>query len=114
MIMLLVNDSPIRTRNGGQTWQRLGNFPNASQQYTRTGLYSWTGKTFVVFGRDITAVERQEYPTYVYATTDDGESWVDWVDDLVTMTPRSAVWYDKDFYLSSAGEGIMVRRGAEE
>ena len=113
--MLLVNDSPIRTRDGGKSWSPLGSFPNVtSQKHTRTGLYSWTGKTFVVFGRDITAPERQEYPTYIYATTDEGNTWVDWVDDLVTMTPRSAVWWDKDFYLSSAGEGIMVKRGAEE
>ena len=100
--MLLVDDSPIRTRDGGKTWAPLGNFPNVtSRNYTRTGLYSWTGKTFVVFGRDVTAPERQEYPTYVYATTDDGESWVDWVDDLVTGTPLSAAWWDKDLNFTS-------------
>ena len=67
----------------------------------------------MVYGRDPTAPARGQFPTYVVATTDDGETWADWVGDLVTMSPSSAVWWDKDFYLSSAGEGIMVKRGAE-
>ena len=101
--MLLADDSPVRTRDGGKTWTPLGSFPNVTAQaYTREGQYSWSGNTFVVFGRDVTAPLRQEYPTYVYATTDDGDSWVDWVDNMVTMTPLSGVWWDKDFYLSSA------------
>ena len=116
MIMLLAKDSSVRTRDGGKTWTRwtpLANFPNVTTQtYTREGLYSWSGNTFVVFGRNVTAPLRQEYPTYVYTTTDDGDSWLDWVDTMVTMTPRSGVWWDKDFH--HAGEGIMMKRGAEE
>ena len=48
------------------------------------------------------------------ASTDDGATWEDWLGDLVTMSPASMTWFDKDFYLSSGGEGIMLRRQAEE
>jgi len=65
-------------------------------------------------GRDPSAPARGQFPTYVVATTDDGDTWEDWVGDLVTMSPSSAAWYAKDFYLTSAGEGIMVKRGAEQ
>eukprot|EP01052_Picozoa_sp_SAG31_P020839 SAG31_NODE_1584_length_7827_cov_2.129788_7_plen_150_part_00 len=108
------NDVPLRSHDGGQTFAPLLNFPNVtSPLYSRSGEYSWSGKTFVVYGRDPTAPSRGQFPTYVLATTDDGETWADWVDDLVTMSPSSAVWWAEDFYLTSAGEGIMVRRGAE-
>ena len=114
MILLRQNAAPLRSRDGGTSWAPLGNFPNVtSPQYSRNGEYSWSGETFVVYGRDPTAPARGQFPTYVVATTDDGETWADWVGDLVTMSPSSAVWWDKDFYLSSAGEGIMVKRGAE-
>ena len=92
MIMLLPKDSSVRTRDGGKTWTRWT--PLTTQTFTREGLYrlySWSGNTFVVFGRNVTAPLRQEYPTYVYTTTDDGDSWLDWVDTMVTMTPRSGV-----------------------
>ena len=85
----------------------------SSSHYSRTGLYSWSGNTLVVFGRDPTAPARGAFPTYVLASRDDGDTWENWVGDLVTMSPASAVWFGEDFYLSSAGEGILVRRGAE-
>eukprot|EP01047_Picozoa_sp_COSAG01_P088577 COSAG01_NODE_20906_length_928_cov_2.230398_1_plen_117_part_00 len=116
MVLLRQNGVPLRTTDGAKTWTPLSSFPAniSSPQYSRSALYSWSGETLVVYGRDPTAPMRQQFPTYVTATTDDGDSWVDWVDDLVTMSPASAVWYDKDFYLSSAGEGIMLKRDAEK
>ena len=115
MILLRQNAAPLRSQDGGKTFAPLLKFPNnvTSPNYSRKGEYSWSGETLVVYGRDPTAPARDQFPTYVLATTDDGETWVDWVDDLITMSPSSAVWYDKDFYLSSAGEGIMLKRGAE-
>ena len=61
-------------------FHKLPSFPNVtSPQYSRKGLYSWSGKTLVVYGRDPTAPARGQFPTYVLATTDDGDTWVDWV-----------------------------------
>ena len=68
----------------------------------------------MVAGTDATAPARGEQPTFVMASTDDGATWEDWLGDLVTMSPASMTWFDKDFYLSSGGEGIMLRRQAEE
>ena len=114
MIALQGNGPPLRTSNGGSSWASLKNFPNVSRgSYSRAGAYSWSGRTFVVHGRDPNAPARGDFPSYVYATTDDGDTWVDWLDDLVTMSLGSGVWFEKDFYLTSAGEGIMVRRNAE-
>lgn len=115
MVLLRQGAVPLRTTDGAKIWIPLNNFPNVtSPQYSRSGLYSWSGKTLVVYGRDPTASKRGQFPTYVHATVDDGDTWVDWVDDLVTMSPASAVWYERDFYLTSAGEGIMLKRGAED
>ena len=114
MILLRQNAAPLRSQDGGKKFAPLRNFPNVNcAQYSRKGEYSWSGETLVVYGRDPTAPTRGQFPTYVLATTDDGETWTSWVDDLVTMSPSSAVWWGTDFYLTSAGEGIMVKRNAE-
>ena len=61
MIMLRGNDVPLRTRDGGNTWTPLSNFPNVSMgSYTRKGSYSWSGRTFVVHGVDRNAPKRQQ------------------------------------------------------
>ena len=33
--------------------------------------------------------------------------------DLVTISLGGAAWYETDFYITSAGEGILVKRGFE-
>ena len=116
MLLLRMGGPPLRTKDGGASWAPLQNYPNISSRggATQAGSYSWSGKTFVVHGRDPSGPSGGRIATYVFASTDDGDSWVDWTDGLVTMTPASAVWWDKDFYLTSGGEGIMVKRNAEK
>ena len=116
MILLRMGAPPLRTKDGGTTWAPLQNYPNISSGggVTQAGSLSWSGNTFVVHGRDPSGPSCGRVATYVFASTDDGDSWVDWTDGLVTMSPSSAVWWDKDFYLTSAGEGIMVKRNAEK
>ena len=56
---------------------------------------------------------RQEYGTYVWKSTDDGNTWTDETGDLVTISLGAGVWYENDFYLTSGGEGILVKRNFE-
>jgi hypothetical protein len=70
-------------------------------------VYSWSGKTLVVHGSDYSALGKGRPAIFVMASTNGGETWVDWSDGLVTMAPASSAWFESDFYLSSAGEGIM-------
>ena len=106
---------PLRSTDGGGSWVPWDSFPAAARS---TGGaphagYSWTGKTLVIYGSDPAAPQQGKPATFVMASTDDGATWADWSAGLVTMAPASAAWWRNDFYLSSAGEGIMLRRGAE-
>ena len=51
--------------------------------------------------------------TKVYKSTDDGETWTDETGDIITVSPGQGVWYEKDFYFVTAGEGITVKRNFE-
>ena len=46
----------------------------------------------------------------MWKSTDGGESWSDETGDLVTISMGAGVWYERDFYLVTAGEGVMVKR----
>ena len=43
-----------------------------------------------------------------------GNTWTDETGDLVTISPGSGVWYEKDFYFVTRGEGICVKRDFEQ
>ena len=77
------------------------------------GTLSWTGKTLVVHGNDPSAIQRQEFGTAVWKSTDDGETWTDETGDLVTLSVGHAVWYESDYYLITQGEGVIVKRDFE-
>ena len=47
----------------------------------------------------------------LWKSTDDGESFTDETADLVTISPGPAVFYEKDLYWVTHGEGIVVKRG---
>lgn len=106
-------DVPLRTRDGGKRWVALNNLKNQSTGTQFAAAYSWSGGTLVVHGRNPAAPAQGRYPTFVLSSRDDGDSWCDEAAGLVTMSPASGSWYDEDFYLSSAGEGIMVKRGLD-
>ena len=77
---------------------------------TFDGSLSWTGKTLVLSGVDLSAIDRGEYGTVVWKSTDDGETFSDETGDLVTVSPGPGVWYESDFYFVTRGAGVMVKR----
>jgi len=116
MFVTRTGDVPLRTVDGGATWAPLTAlarlFPYPYVHFEAS--LSWTGKTFVMYGNDPSAIQRQEFGTALWKSTDDGETWTDETGDLVTMSPSHGRWYDSDFYLVTYGEGVMVKRNFEE
>jgi len=111
MILLRGNDVPLRTKDGGSSWHPLQNCANISTPgYTRSGEYSWTGRTLVIHGRDNSAPSRGQRASFVWKTVDDGDTWSDETGDLVTMAVNAGQWFGSDFYLTTSGEGILVKR----
>ena len=49
----------------------------------------------------------------MWKTTNDGEDWVDETGDLVTISMGQGVWFEKDYYQVTAGEGVLVKRGLD-
>ncbi len=49
----------------------------------------------------------------VFKSTDDGASWTDETGDIVTVSMGHGCWYEKDYYLVTAGEGIIAKRNFE-
>ena len=113
MIMLRSGDVPLRTSNGGKTWKKLGSAAKVSTTYSQSAVYSWSGKTLMMHGKDQSAPSRGEYAAFVWKSTDDGDTWTDETGDIITMAPNQGVWYEDDFFLTSSGEGIMVKRGMD-
>jgi len=105
---------PLRTTDGGHTWTELASAAplfkyGASYQVTP----SWSGKTLVFHGNDLGAISRGAFGTKVWKSTNNGDDWSDETGDIVTISLGHAVWYEKDFYIISAGEGVMVKRNFE-
>eukprot|EP00935_MAST-01C_sp_MAST-1C-sp1_P002423 g2423.t1 len=114
MFMLRGGAVPLRTTDGGASWQELTSAaPLFKYGATMDGSISWSGKTLVLSGVDLSAINRGEYGTSVWKSTDDGNTWTDETGDLVTISPGPGVWYEKDFYFVTRGEGVTVKRGFE-
>merc|ERR1711865_1097800 len=116
MFMLRGGAVPLRTKDGGASWQELSSLSKTPLfQYgaTMDGSLSWSGNTFVLSGNDGGAVGRKEYGTFVWKSTDDGDNWTDETGDLVTISPGAGVWFEKDFYFITCGEGLTVKRNFE-
>ena len=63
MFMMRTNDFPLKTIDGGSTWVPLSNTPAKVGKLTnvkKTGSLSWSGKTLVVHGADLSAIGRKE------------------------------------------------------
>merc|ERR1719263_1932872 len=112
--MLRAGAVPLRTTDGGDSWQELSSCaPLFKFGATLDGSLSWSGNTLVLHGVDLGAVMRQQYGTSVWKSSNDGDDWTDETGDLVTISPGPGVWYDKDFYFVTRGEGVVVKRTFE-
>jgi hypothetical protein len=111
MFMMRSGSVPLRTTDGGSTWTEL---TSAAPLYKYGASFdaslSWSGSTLVLHGNDPSAIGRGEYGTAVWKSCDAGDTWTDETGDLVTISPGPGVWYEKDFYFVTRGEGVTVKR----
>jgi hypothetical protein len=120
MFIMRTGAVPLKTVDGGATWAPMAAlaplyaYSNACPTCSNfRAAVSWTGKTLVVYGNDQTAIERQEFGTLVWKSTDDGETWTDETGDLVTLSISHGRWYESDFYMDTYGQGVIVKRNFE-
>ena len=108
MFLLRKSLVPLRTRDGGKTWSPLDSFtPIASVGFAFD--MSWSGKTIVVHGLDTANIAKGKKAVFVWRSTDDGDTFVDETDDVITNHPAGGYWFDGTFYLTSSGQGIMAK-----
>ena len=109
MILLRASDLPLRTKDGGATWQPLESVAGVKDSL-RAFRYSWTGKTLVMFANGGTQSARHPHTAYVWRSTDDGDTWTDETDDIVTNGAGISQWYEGTLYMSSGGGGIFAKQ----
>ena len=51
---------------------------------------------------------------FVWRSTDEGDTFVDETDDMISNHPAGGHWYDGTFYISSSGQGILAKVFEEE
>jgi len=114
MFMIRSGAVPLRTKDGGRTWTELSTAaPLFKYGATFDASLSWSGRTLVLAGVDLSAIGRGAYGTAVWKSHNDGDDWIDETGDLVTISPGPGVWYEKDFYFVTRGEGVAVKRNFE-
>ena len=74
---------------------------------------SWSGNTLVMHGRDMSAPLRGKKAPYVAKSTDFGSTWSDETGDIITMAVNSGLWFGSDYYLTTSGEGVLLKRNFE-
>ena len=110
-IMFLVRGAgyvPLRTRDGGGSWEPLESL-EVVKQSVHTLLYSWSGKTLVFFGNGGEQSAQHPHTAYVWKSVDDGDTWTDETDDIVTMGAGIAQWYESTLYMNSGGQGTFAK-----
>ncbi len=113
MILIRSGAVPLRTKDGGKTWQPLtatSRLFDAGAHAIVSGSYSWSGRTLELHGKDMSAPSRAQYAGFVWRSFDDGDSFTDETDGIVTMAVNQGVWHGEDFYLTTSGEGILAKR----
>ena len=109
MFVLRTGLVPLRTRDGGKSWGPLDWFaPLASVGFAFD--LSWSGKTIIVHGFDQTKIAQGKKAVFVWRSTDDGDSFIDETDDVVSNHIAGGYWYDDTYYLTSSGQGIMAKK----
>jgi hypothetical protein len=104
MVVMRNGDVPLRTKDGGSSWQRMISV-QPLMQHSPAAAYSWSGKTLALS----TVVGR----TVVWVSTDDGDTWVDESGDYTADNGGIAQWYGNTLYISSMGQGISSKTFAE-
>lgn len=105
MLVMRNGDVPLRTRDGGKSWERLGSVENLARN-SPGAAYSWSGKTLAlstVVGQSV-----------VWISRDDGDTWIDESGDYTAMSGGIAQWYENTLYVSSMGQGIVSKTFEEE
>ena len=75
MFMLRVGAVPLRTKDGGKSWAELAKTaPLFAHGATMDGSLSWTGKTLVLHGTDLSAISRGAYGTAVWKSSGEPSS----------------------------------------
>ena len=136
MVVSRNGDVPLRTKDGGATWQPL---TSVGSVHLTQVEYSWTGKTLVYLGTGGTQDASHPHVGYVWTSTDDGDTWTDVTGDIVTASfgalmrvPQTllhchapargpplqpicvcasgiAQCFEGTLYLSSSGQGILSK-----
>ena len=113
MILIRDGEVPLRTKDCGKTWLPLtaaSRLFDGGARAMVSGSYSWSGRTLELHGKDLSAPSRGEYAGFVWRSFDDGDSFTDETDGIVTMAVNQGVWHGEDFYLTTSGEGILAKR----
>ena len=100
MLVMRRGDVPLRTRDGGASWQRLLSVRDIAK-YGLNAQYSWSGKTLA-----LSAVVGQ---SLIWISKDDGDTWTDESGDYTAMSGGVAQWYESTLYVSSLGQGIAAK-----
>ena len=105
MIVMRNGDVPLRTRDGGKTWSRLGSVQNIAK-HSPYAVYSWSGKTLALS----TVVGQM----VIWISNDDGDTWVDESGDYTALTGGISQWYENTLYIHSLGQGISAKTFNED
>ena len=105
MIVVRNGDVPMRTKDGGASWEPLKSLANVAR-YGLGMAYSWSGKTLAISG----VAGR----FFAWVSRDDGDTWVDETGDYSSMSGGIAQWYENTLYVCSLGQGISSKTFEEE
>jgi hypothetical protein len=113
MIITRGSHVPVRTRDGGKTWQNMTSLAGLVAQGVLGGhasfTYSWTGKTLVLHGTGGAQSVDHPHAGWIWVSKDDGDTWTDETADIVTMAVGAGQFYEGKFYLNTAGQGILAK-----
>ena len=108
MFLGRMGDVPLRTKDGGKSWQPLASCSAVGPKVTWAwAAYSWSGKTLALGGRGGIMSAKHPHAVFVWISTDDGDSWTDETGDLVVMGAGLGQWFENVLYLDSFGQGIL-------